>query len=248
MGGKDGGGSMTQRNLMILTGAGMSAESGISTFRDAGGLWETHRFEDLASPEGFARDPALVHRFYNLRRAQLRVVQPNAAHVALAALERAWAGRGDFLLVTQNVDDLHERAGSKVLLHMHGELRKLRCGACGAVREWEVDAGVETPCPACARAGAMRPDIVWFGEMPYHMPRIEAALAGADMFCAIGTSGMVYPAAGFAAAAGCNRRGCDLYEINPKPAGRDLYDHVIAAPATLGVPEFLRRLGIEGGL
>ena len=239
---------MTQRNLVVLTGAGISAESGISTFRDAGGLWETHRFEDLASPEGFARDPALVHRFYNLRRGQLAVVRPNAAHLALAALERGWAGRGEFLLVTQNVDDLHERAGSRDVLHMHGALRKLRCGACEAVCVWEADAGVGTLCPACGRVGAMRPDIVWFGEMPYHMPRIEAALARADVFCAIGTSGTVYPAAGFAAAAGCNRRGCDLYEINPQPAGRDLYDHVIAAPATLGVPEFLRRLGIEGGL
>ncbi len=241
---------MKQRNLVILTGAGISAESGISTFRDAGGLWETHRFEDLASPEGFARDPVLVHRFYNLRRAQLAVVRPNAAHVALAALERAWVGpwvsQGDFLLVTQNVDDLHERAGSQALLHMHGELRKLRCGACGGLSDWEADAGVDTACPACARAGAMRPDIVWFGERPYHIPRIEAALAGADIFCAIGTSGVVYPAAGFAAAAGCNRRGCELYEINPAPAGRGLYDHVIAAPATLGVPELLRRLGIEG--
>ena len=237
---------MERRNLVILTGAGISAESGISTFRDAGGLWETHSFEDLASPEGFSRDPRLVHRFYNLRRGQLRVVRPNAAHAGLAALERAWVGRGDFLLVTQNVDDLHERAGSRDVLHMHGELRKLRCAACDAVCDWEADAGVKTACPACGRAGAMRPDIVWFGEVPYHMPRIEAALAGADIFCAIGTSGTVYPAAGFAAAAGCNRRGCELYEINPAPAGGDLYDHVIGAPATAGVAEFLHRLGIEG--
>jgi NAD-dependent deacetylase len=237
---------MQQRNLVILTGAGVSAESGISTFRDAGGLWETHRFEDLASPEGFARDPVLVHRFYNLRRAQLAVVRPNAAHLALAALERAWGAQGDFLLVTQNVDDLHERAGSQALLHMHGELRKLRCAACGGSGAWEADAGVETPCPVCGKMGAMRPDIVWFGEIPFHMPRIEAALAGADIFCAIGTSGAVYPASGFATAAGCNRRGCELYEINPTPAGRGLYDHVIAAPATLGVPAFLRRLGVEG--
>jgi NAD-dependent deacetylase len=233
------------RNLVVLTGAGVSAESGISTFRDAGGLWETHKFEDLASPEGFARDPVLVHRFYNLRRRQLAVVRPNAAHVALAALERGWAGRGDFLLVTQNVDDLHERAGSRDVLHMHGELRKLRCAVCDAVNVWEVDAGVETACSVCGRAGAMRPDIVWFGEMPYHMERIGAALAGADVFCAIGTSGTVYPAAGFAAAAARNRRGCDLYEINPKPAGCDVFGHVIAAPAALGMVEFLHRLGIE---
>jgi len=235
---------MKQQNLVILTGAGISAESGISTFRDAGGLWETHRFEDLASPQGFARDPALVHRFYNLRRGQLRVVQPNAAHVALATLERAWAARGDFLLVTQNVDDLHERAGSQRLLHMHGELRKLRCAACGEITPWQDDAGTDTPCPGCARAGAMRPDIVWFGEMPYHMEEIGAAMVQADVFCAIGTSGIVYPAAGFAAEAARNRRGCVLYEINPKPAGNALFDQVIAAPATLGVLELLRRLSI----
>jgi NAD-dependent deacetylase len=235
---------MGQRNLVILTGAGISAESGISTFRDAGGLWETHRFEDLASPQGFARDPALVHRFYNLRRGQLRVLQPNAAHAALAALERGWAGRGDFLLVTQNVDDLHERAGSRRLLHMHGELRKLRCAACRVVTPWQDDAGPQTPCPACGRAGAMRPDIVWFGEMPFHMQEIGAALAQADVFCAIGTSGIVYPAAGFAAEAAGNGRGCALIEINPSPSGSALFDQVIAAPATLGVPELLRRLGI----
>lgn len=232
-------------NLVILTGAGISAESGISTFRDAGGLWETHRFEDLASPEGFASDPALVHRFYNLRRAQLPVVRPNAAHHGLAALERAWAGRGAFLLITQNVDDLHERAGSSKVLHMHGELRKLRC-ACDSVTVWEADAGTTTACPACGKAGAMRPDIVWFGEMPFHMERIAAALAQADVFCAIGTSGTVYPAAGFAAEAARNRRGCALYEINPKPSAQHLFDHVIAAPATLGVAEFIRQLGIEG--
>ncbi len=231
------------QNIVILTGAGASAESGISTFRDAGGLWERHRFEDLASPEGFARDPVLVHRFYNQRRAQLRAVSPNAGHEALAVLEQNW--RGGFLLVTQNVDDLHERAGSRRLVHMHGELRKLRCAACNAVHEWQDDAGTDTACPACTRVGAMRPDIVWFGEMPYHMGEISAALAQADVFCAIGTSGVVYPAAGFAAEAKRNRRGCILYEVNPQPAAHDLFDHAIAAPATLGVPELLRQLGIK---
>lgn len=231
-------------NLVILTGAGMSAESGISTFRDAGGLWETHRFEDLASPEGFARGPELVHRFYNLRRAQLREVRPNAAHEALATLERVWATRGDFLLVTQNVDDLHERAGSQNLLHMHGELRKLRCAACNAVAQWAEDAGTDTECPACRHKGAMRPDIVWFGEMPYYMEPVFAALAQADVFCAIGTSGVVYPAAGFAAQAARNGKGCALYEINPAPTGAGLYEHVIAAPATRGVAAFMRRMGI----
>jgi NAD-dependent deacetylase len=235
---------MKQRNLVILTGAGISAESGISTFRDAGGLWETHSFEELASPQGFARDPALVHRFYNLRRAQLGVVRPNTAHLALVELERAW--EGDFLLVTQNVDDLHERAGSLRLAHMHGELRKLRCVACAEICLWEGDAGTATACAACGQAGAMRPDIVWFGEVPYHMDEIGAALAQADVFCAIGTSGMVYPAAGFAATAARNRRGCVLYEINPKPSGNDVFDQVIAAPACMGVPELLRLLNIKG--
>lgn len=235
---------MGRRNLVILTGAGVSAESGISTFRDAGGLWQTHRFEDLASPEGFAANPALVHRFYNQRRAQLHVVDPNTAHLALAALERDWRGQGDFLLVTQNVDDLHERAGSTRLLHMHGELRKLRCTSCGAVTPWEKDADGETICPSCARAGGMRPDIVWFGEVPYHLPEIHAALAQADIFCAIGTSGIVYPAAGFAAVAASNGRDCVLYNADIKPGAPGLFDDIITAPATIGVPELRRRLGV----
>ncbi len=231
-------------NIVVLTGAGISAESGISTFRAADGLWENHRIEDVASPEGFLRDPALVHHFYNLRRAQLHEVESNRAHLALAALERAWRGRGEFLLVTQNVDDLHERAGSTALLHMHGELRKLLCAACEETGPWLADSGVETLCPACG-AAAMRPDIVWFGEIPYHMDEIVAALDRADVFCAIGTSGVVYPAAGFAAEARRNGRGCVLYEINPAPTGGHYFDHVIAATAGEGVPEFLRRLGVE---
>lgn len=230
-------------NIVVLTGAGISAESGISTFRAADGLWENHRIEGVASPQGFLRDPALVHHFYNLRRAQLHGVAPNRAHRALAALERAWRGRGEFLLVTQNVDDLHERAGSTALLHMHGELRKLLCAACGETGAWLVDSGVETSCPACGKK-AMRPDIVWFGEIPYRMDEIMAALEQADVFCAIGTSGVVYPATGFAAEARRNGKGCVLYEINPVPTGGHYFDHVIAAPAGEGVPEFLRRLGV----
>ncbi|MGE4480586.1 NAD-dependent deacylase [Acidocella sp.] len=230
-------------NLVVLTGAGISAESGISTFRAADGLWENHRIEDVASPEGFMRDPALVHHFYNLRRAQLHEVVPNKAHQALAALERAWRGRGAFLLVTQNVDDLHERAGSRALRHMHGELRRLLCTACGETGPWHDDAGVDTPCPDCG-AEAMRPDIVWFGEIPHHMDEIMEALGQADLFCAIGTSGVVYPAAGFAAQARRNGRNCVLYEINPTPTGGRYFDHVIAAPASEGVPELLCRLGV----
>jgi NAD-dependent deacetylase len=230
---------MAGGNIVILTGAGVSAESGISTFRDAGGLWETHRFEDLASPAGFRRNPDLVHRFYNLRRAQLHEVAPNAAHAALAEMERGW--HGDFLLVTQNVDDLHERAGSVRLLHMHGELRKLRCAACGAGVAHDEDAGVGLVCAHCAVSGRMRPDIVWFGEMPLHMAAISAALDAADIFVAIGTSGVVYPAASFVSMARANGRNCKTYEINPLPTGSRDFGHVIAEQASSGV----RRLMAE---
>jgi len=227
-------------NLVILTGAGMSAESGILTFRDAGGLWENHRIEEVASPEAFRRDPVTVHRFYNLRRAQLKTVAPNAGHIAVAALERDW--EGEFLLVTQNVDDLHERAGNFLLRHMHGEIRKIRCQACGLVARHEDDLGLETPCPACGRRKNMRPDIVWFGEMPYHMAEIQAALETADIFVAIGTSGVVYPAAGFAALARHNGRNCKTIEINPNPTGASAFGTVIAETAVTGVPRLVERL------
>lgn len=187
-------------SIVVLTGAGVSAESGLATFRGAGGLWEGHRVEDVATPEAFARSPALVQRFYNLRRAQLRdpAVVPNAAHLALARLEQEWPGQ--VLVVTQNVDDLHERAGSRRLIHMHGELMRARCLGCGASSPWREDLGSASSCPSCARAGRLRPDIVWFGEMPYHMDEIYAALEQCALFVAIGTSGQVYPAAGFVAA------------------------------------------------
>ncbi len=227
-------------NIVILTGAGISAESGISTFRDHNGLWERHRFEDLATPEAFRRDPVLVHRFYNARRAQLKTVQPNAAHAALVKLEQKWAGA--FLLVTQNVDDLHARAGSKRLLHMHGEIRKLRCAACGDVVRHEDDAGPGLSCRECNVKGRMRPDIVWFGEMPYGMDEIYAAVEQADIFVAIGTSGVVYPAAGLAAAARGNGRGCLTIEINPKPTGAAVFTQVIAQTAVDGVPKLLEFL------
>ena len=222
------------RNIVILTGAGISAESGVSTFRDNNGLWETHRFEDLATPEAFMRDPVLVHRFYNLRRAQLKSVAPNAAHIALAELEQAWRGRGNFFLVTQNVDDLHERAGSRRLVHMHGEIRKLRCAACSHAVYHEDDAGPELVCRACGVVGSMRPDIVWFGEMPYGMDRIYEAIEQADIFVAIGTSGIVYPAAGLVDTAIRNGRGCETIEINPKPTGNTGFRTVIAATAVNG--------------
>lgn len=184
-------------SIVVLTGAGISAESGLSTFRGAGGLWDGHRVEDVATPEAFARDPALVHRFYNLRRRQLHdpAVAPNPAHLALARLETAWPG--EVLVVTQNVDDLHERAGSRNVLHMHGEVRRVRCVACGGERLWLGDLDTETPCPACGAAASLRPAIVWFGEIPLEMDRIMMALATCDLFVAVGTSGHVYPAAGF---------------------------------------------------
>lgn len=181
--------------IVVLTGAGISAESGLKTFRDAGGLWEGQRVEDVATPEGFLANPERVHIFYNERRAQLASVQPNPAHVALARLEQNWPG--DFLLVTQNVDDLHERAGSRKLVHMHGELKKVLCLHCRRVQEWTGDTGVGRACPLCGQRGVLRPRIVWFGEMPLEMPQIQAALGKCGRFLAVGTSGNVYPAAGF---------------------------------------------------
>jgi NAD-dependent deacetylase len=183
--------------IVVLTGAGVSVESGLPSFRGAGGLWEGWRLEEVATPEAFARQPATVQRFYDQRRRQLLsgAVQPNAAHLALAELERRWPGT--VLIVTQNIDDLHERAGSRNLIHMHGELLKARCTGCGAVHAWRADLGAPHRCPACHGADRLRPHIVWFGELPLELDRIDAALAACDLFVAIGTSGQVYPAAGF---------------------------------------------------
>src|SRR3954471_2929823 len=173
------------RRIVVLTGAGISAESGLATFRGPGGLWEGHRVEDVATPEAYRRNPALVHQFYDARRARLSEVQPNAAHAALARLDAEWPGA--LLIVTQNVDDLHERAGAKRLLHMHGELKSAWCRACDARMAWEGGMGEGPACPECGTAGALRPDIVWFGEMPYEMDRIDEALRNADLFVSIGT-------------------------------------------------------------
>jgi NAD-dependent deacetylase len=186
---------MRYREIVILTGAGVSAESGVRTFRDNNGLWEDHRVEDVATPEAFARDPDLVQRFYNLRRHQLHHIAPNPAHLALARLEREFDGR--VTIVTQNVDDLHERAGSQDVIHMHGELRRVRCTRCDTVHAWLDDCTQRTPCPRCGRAPSLRPHIVWFGEMPFAMEAIHDRLTRCDLFISIGTSGNVYPAAGF---------------------------------------------------
>ncbi len=183
------------KNIVVLTGAGVSAESGVSTFRDNDGLWEQHRIEDVATPEAFHRDPDMVQNFYNVRRAQLKNVEPNAAHIALGALESGLDGQ--VTIVTQNVDNLHERGGSTSIIHMHGELGKVRCTCCGYVFLWPGDCSQSSQCPNCFNQPALRPHIVWFGEMPFEMDRIESLLGACDLFISIGTSGSVYPAAGF---------------------------------------------------
>lgn len=228
------------RHIVILTGAGISAESGLGTFRDKDGLWTKYDLAEVATPEGFARNPHLCHDFYNARRQNLLDANPNAAHAALARLERQHAGR--VLIVTQNVDDLHERAGSRHVLHMHGELKKARCGDCQTVFDWGVDMDVDTVCPACSRAGFMRPHVVWFGEMPFHMNRIAAELAACDLFVAIGTSGNVYPAAGFVADVRAQGRAHTV-ELNLEPSDRadDFAEH-LHGPATQVVPAFVDRL------
>ena len=206
------------RNLVVLTGAGISAESGLATFRGPGGLWEGHRVEDVCTPEALADDPELVHRFYDLRRAALAAVRPNAAHHALAKLDAAWPG--ELLIVTQNVDDLHERAGAKRLLHMHGELRSALCALCGTRTDSPDTLPPACECPNCGEP-ALRPDIVFFGEMPYEMDRIDAALAGCDLFVSIGTSGAVYPAAGFVRTA--RHHGARTLELNLEPSAGSVF-------------------------
>lgn len=226
--------------IVVLTGAGISRESGLATFRDPDGVWAKVRIEDVATPEAFRRDPARVQAFYNARRAQLRdpAIQPNAAHLALAELERRWPA--PFLLVTQNVDDLHGRAGSRSLVHMHGELAKARCLHCEAVHPWAGDLSAETPCPACGGAGGMRPHVVWFGEMPLEMDRIGEALEGCGLFVSIGTSGAVYPAAGFVAEV---RGRARTVELNLESSGIvSSFDDVRHGPATQVVPAFVEEL------
>ena len=196
--------------IVVLTGAGVSAESGLSTFRDAEGLWENHDPMEIATPEAFARDPDLVYRFYNARRNQLDSVEPNAAHQALARLQREYPGA--VYLVTQNVDDLHERGGSPQVCHMHGELRSMLCRHCGETLPAQAPFDASSHCPDCDQPGGLRPDIVWFGEMPYHMAEIGQQLSSCDLFVAVGTSGVVYPAAGFVREA--HAHGAMTVEVN----------------------------------
>ena len=226
------------RRTVILTGAGVSAESGLGTFRDAGGIWSQYDLEEVATPQGFARNPRLVHDFYNARRANMRAARPNAAHVALARLSAAHPGQ--VTLVTQNIDDLHERAGATAVIHMHGELAQALCGACGA--RWEAPEVMhpEDACPACG-APATRPDVVWFGEIPYHMERIGAALEGCELFVAIGTSGAVYPAAGFVAEAAA--QGAETLEINLEPSDTaGAFDRHLHGAASRMVPQWVETL------
>jgi NAD-dependent deacetylase len=232
------------RNIFVLTGAGISAESGLGTFRDqkGEGIWAKFDPMKLATPEAFARNPSEVLAFYDLRRRSLLNAEPNAAHFALARLEDALAKRGGNLaLVTQNIDDLHERAGSRSVIHMHGELLKARCGRCEAVRPWLDDLSVMHACPDCGRVGTMRPHVVWFGEMPLGLDLIGGALRQADLFVAIGTSGAVYPAAGFVAEA--RAYGLRTCEINLEAADNaDLFDEQRLGPASETVPSWVEEL------
>jgi NAD-dependent deacetylase len=229
-------------SIVVLTGAGISKESGLDTFRDKDGIWARVRLEDVATPEGFRRDPARVHAFYNARRRSLveSGVEPNAAHLALARLEREWPG--GVLVVTQNIDDLHDRAGSANLIHMHGELLKVRCRHCRQPIPWQGDVEVSTPCPDCGRPGLLRPHVVWFGEMPLDMDRIYAALKGCALFVSIGTSGNVQPAAGFVQAVRDLGRALTV-ELNLEPSeGASLFAETRYGPATSVVPAFVEGL------
>ena len=226
------------RNIVILTGAGISAESGIDTFRSAGGLWEQHRVEDVATPEGFARDPELVLRFYDMRRAAIQTKQPNAAHYALARLDAEWTG--ELLIVTQNVDDLHTRAGAKRVLHMHGEHLKAWCTSCDVRTPWTTPLIERPPCTVC-HAPTLRPDVVWFGEVPYRMDEIYAAMRSADLFVSIGTSGAVYPAAGLVQ----NAVDLDAHtlELNlERSQGSGMFHETRLGPASELVPAWVEEI------
>ena len=229
-------------SIVVLTGAGISKESGLDTFRDANGIWSRVSWEDVATPEAFARQPDRVHAFYNMRRARTRSidVQPNKAHLALALLESLWPGQ--VLIVTQNVDSLHEKAGSVNLIHMHGNYDEARCNFCGAVVEWIEDMSTEDICSGCVRSGGMRPNVVWFGETPMGLDEITEALLSCDLFISIGTSGNVYPAAGFVAMAR-RQEQTHTVELNLEPSsGAMMFHEVHHGPATVIVPSYINAL------
>jgi len=232
------------QHIVVLTGAGLSAESGLSTFRDKGGIWSKYDYRDVATPEGFARDPGLVLDFYNQRRQGHAHVAPNAAHVALARLEREHPG--EVVIVTQNIDALHEAAGSQHLIHMHGELLKARCDFCRTAADCRGDLGTASACPGCGAVGGLRPDVVWFGEMPFETDRIYQALESCDLFVSIGTSGSVYPAAGFVQEARLNGVAHTV-ELNLEPSeGITLFHEAAHGPATEVVPAFVDRVLRDG--
>lgn len=237
LGGKIGAKAMTANKIVILTGAGISAESGLGTFRDVGGLWEKYPIEDVATPEAYERDPTLVHEFYNARRQSAAQATPNAAHFALAKLEAEHPGK--VVIVTQNVDALHEAAGSKQVIHMHGELARALCANCGHRWNAAITMSISTPCPACQSRSA-RPDIVWFGEIPYRMDEILTHLDQADLFVSIGTSGNVYPAAGFAYQA--QQAGAHTIELNLEPSvgANDFAEHHNGLASQI-VPDWVAR-------
>lgn len=231
------------RSILILTGAGVSADSGVPTFRDSMGLWEHHRVEEVASPEGFAVNPSLVHRFYNERRRKLQEgIEPNPAHFAIAQLERDYPG--SVWVVTQNIDDLHERGGQENVIHMHGELLKAFCLNCGGVFECRGDLSTESLCTTCQTKGSLRPRVVWFGEMPLQMPMIEKLIEQTDLFIAIGTSGVVYPAAGFVQMA--KEAGAETLEMNIETTDNFYFDRAIQGKASEVVPVFVNTLLSEG--
>lgn len=236
----------SEQSIVILTGAGISKESGLSTFRDADGIWSRVRIEDVATPEAFSRDPVRVHGFYNARRSKLASggINPNAAHEALARLEAEWPG--DVLIVTQNIDDLHERAGSRNLLHMHGELLKIRCESCGGIAGWTEDLSIEETCAPCGARGGLRPHVVWFGEMPLEMDRIYDSLDRCRLFLSIGTSGNVYPAAGFVDHVESGGRA-HTTELNMEPSeGATRFAESHYGPATKVVPAYVDKILSEG--
>lgn len=233
---------MHKGNIVILTGAGISAESGIRTFRASDGLWEEHYIEDVATPEGYKRDPELVHRFYNARRELLRTVDPNAAHLALAELEAQWPGQ--VTIVTQNIDDLHERAGSKNVLHMHGELLKARCPHSKQTIDWTTAIHATDMCQCCQFPEPLRPHVVWFGEMPLGLDRIYQALSEASLFISIGTSGNVYPAAGLVHEAAMHN--AHTIEINLEPSqGKTHFAEHRYGRATIEVVKYVKELLAE---
>ena len=229
------------KNIVVLTGAGISAESGIRTFRDSNGLWEDHAIEDVASPEGFQRDPSLVYRFYNARREQLyndQRVAPNAAHKALAKLQRDT--NANFTLITQNVDNLHERGGSENVLHMHGRLDQMRCTSCASVHPSPVAFNEDSSCPSCDTKGSLRPNIVWFGEMPFYLEQAAQELERSDLFMCIGTSGLVYPAAQFVSLTNPKCMRVE-FNLNHTPASSQ-FSEVVHGPAGQTVPDFIESL------